>query len=264
MKKNLLFTIFLLIGGTIFLFSSQIGKDLITLKADIVTITQPQSSHGYRFIPINFSQSAAVSPGSLEMVFLQVPLGTDYHIFINEAYANPLVGSIDATNILASPFVSPSSSASIPDDYYNVTIRWKRASDSGNESLALSAVIIDTTTLPGIIDEPQTGGSYTTALPISIYLPDPPTPGSVRVVFHNNNTGANTTLGIIDNPPGTFFFINPRNIVVASPVTSTSATSMEGGNYNMTLSYQDDFGNPTSSVTESNFTIVGAAVSPPP
>jgi len=246
-----------------FLFGSQFGKDLIKVSAANVSVSAPSAGGRYSNIPVAFIQSAPIVGNIVTYTFTPVPSGSALSVQLDPS-GNPYSTTLNPHALLSHPDVVAAPGLGIPDNLYNITVSWQRSSDNVVESTSINSVTVDTTTLPGIIDEPQTGGSYTTSLPISVYLPDPASPGSVSVVFHNNGTGANTTLNLIDTPPGSVFYTDPRNIAVVSPITAASSSSLAPGNYNMSLSYMDDLGNPASTVTETNFTIAAVPVAPPP
>jgi gliding motility-associated-like protein len=116
---------------------------------------------------------------------------------------------------------------------------------------------ISTTVTPGItqvpvLNSPVTNSTNSTSFQISYTLPETPTAGSVRLTFTptaggtpivwtmNNSTSANFTYTIGSNP------------VITSASNVNSGGALPFTTYNITLSYQNVFGNPAASVTNTN------------
>ena len=110
---------------------------------------------------------------------------------------------------------------------------------------ATLTVVIGTTQTP-ILTSPLSNTTGATTLQISYTLPEEPLPGSVRLTFTPTSGGT----------PIVWTMSNTDNVSFAYNVgTQVSLTNVVSGNplafttYNVTLSYQDVFGSPAASVT---------------
>ena len=241
------FVLFVLLNSFLFLFQS--GKDLIKVSAANLTVTQPTAGGHYNLIPIDFNESAPLLAGSLQLLLTPSGGGTTINIAFNMP-SNPYSGVINPFNVSSSNGVVGTNSSTIPDGVYTFIVRWQRGSDNVVEEVNLSNVTIDTVTSTGSFNAPISG-AYLDSMPIDVALGEPAAPGSVYITFTNTTYGGFVRINLVDNPSGTFF-INPRNIAVAYPITSVTSNSMPSGRYNATLVYQDNYGNPISSITKTD------------
>ena len=135
---------------------------------------------------------------------------------------------------------------------YPFQLRAVNAIGSGTPSNIISTTITPGTTQVPVLTSPATNTTVTTTFQISYTLPETPLAGSVRLTFTptaggttvvwtmNNSTSANLTYAIGSNP------------VITSPSNVTSGGALAFTTYNITLSYQNAFGNPAASVTNTN------------
>lgn len=249
MKKLSLLVVSGLFLFGLFIVLPQFSK----VSAAVVTVTQPTSGSGYNQIPVAFQEFAPIVGNDVTYTFVQVPLGTTYTVVI-DALSNPFSSTLNPHAIFSNANVQSASSATIPDDYYNLTVSWQRSSDNVVESTSISAVVIDTITLPITYNSPN-NGVYSTSIPFDFAAPDSVLPGSLKATLNGPTT---IVLTFIDNPAFTFS-INPRN-VLASPniASSTSGAVIPQGTYSITMSYRDSLGNPTSTTPGATaITIVG-------
>ena len=106
------------------------------------------------------------------------------------------------------------------------------------------------TTQPPILNLPATGTSGVSTLNINYTLPETPLAGSVRLTFTPSTGGNPIVWTMNDATSATFAYPVGSNPTLFSPVVSGS--SLDFTTYNITLSYQDVYGNPAASVTNTS------------
>jgi len=122
-----------------------------------------------------------------------------------------------------------------------------------------SVAIIQKTTTAPTVSAPLSSHQYAqNSLPISIYIPQTPAPGSVHLTVVATSTGSTTfiTLQNIGQGTSNFNVSLIGNIMNSSYVASASTTTIPAGTYAATLTYSDMDDDPAASASVSNVTVV--------
>jgi uncharacterized repeat protein (TIGR03803 family) len=113
---------------------------------------------------------------------------------------------------------------------------------------------LDTTTVPAALSAPATGSVYGNPITVSYSLPEAALGGSVSLTFQSGSNSYVETLSSTGTSAGSYTFtFNPANPTGSGSIVSGSA--IPDGVYTLTLTYQDSYGSPAASVSNSNVTI---------
>jgi gliding motility-associated-like protein len=110
------------------------------------------------------------------------------------------------------------------------------------------------TTQPPTLTSPATGTSGVSTLNISYTLPELPLANSVRLTFTPTAGGTPIVWTMSNATAATFAYTVGTNPTSLSPIVSGSP--LDFTTYNLTLSYQDVYGNPATSVTNTSIQIL--------
>jgi gliding motility-associated-like protein len=110
------------------------------------------------------------------------------------------------------------------------------------------------TTQPPTLISPLTGTSGVSTLNISYTLPEAPQANSVRLTFTPTAGGTPIVWTMTNATAATFAYPVGTNPTLLGPIAAGSP--LDFTTYNLTLSYQDVYGNPATSVTNTNIQIL--------
>jgi len=110
--------------------------------------------------------------------------------------------------------------------------------------------IVAGTTLAPVLTSPSSNTSGATTLNIAYTLPEAPLSGSVKLIFTPTNGGNTITWVMTDVTNVDFDYEVGANPAQLSAVVSGNQLAFE--TYDITISYQDTYGNPEASVTNTN------------
>jgi peptidoglycan hydrolase-like protein with peptidoglycan-binding domain len=146
------------------------------------------------------------------------------------------------------------------DDQFFYTITDNQGG-TAQATVTVHVVGCDTTTEPPTLTLPANNATYynTNLLTVTFTLPE--------LLIHNSLTltftpvvGSPIVMNLMDAPSGTstFSFDTRSSIDTIPEVVTTSATSIPPGNYTVTLTYQDQYGNPAAHTSALNVTIANS------
>ena len=122
--------------------------------------------------------------------------------------------------------------------------------------------VVAGTTQPPVLNSPVSNTTGATTLNINYSLPENPLVGSVRLTFTPTAGGTPIVWTMTNATTVSFSYAIGTNPVVANPNNVVTGAALPFGNYNLTLSYQDAFGNPVAQVTNTNIqTLVRPSIS---
>jgi gliding motility-associated-like protein len=113
------------------------------------------------------------------------------------------------------------------------------------------AVVPGITIVP-VLNSPATNSTNSTTFQISYTLPETPTAGSVRLTFTPTGGGTPIVWTMNNSTSASFTYAIGSNPVITSASNVNSGAAIPFTTYNITLSYQNAFGNPAASVTNTN------------
>jgi gliding motility-associated-like protein len=113
------------------------------------------------------------------------------------------------------------------------------------------AVVPGITIVP-VLNSPATNSINSTTFQISYTLPETPTAGSVRLTFTPTGGGTPIVWTMNNSTSASFTYAIGSNPVITSASNVNSGGAIPFTTYNITLSYQNAFGNPAASVTNTN------------
>lgn len=114
----------------------------------------------------------------------------------------------------------------------------------------------DSVTTPPILAAPASNGSSANSIPVDFTLSEQALPGSVKLIFSGHFSRTLTLSSTLESPSRHEFSFDPTN-----PLGTLAIAGLEGGAgipdgaYEVTLSYQDSFGNAASTASCTNFVI---------
>gem|GEM_PF-5478968 len=132
---------------------------------------------------------------------------------------------------------------------------------TGNNSFTVNTTVDTVTQTPTFIS-PNNGSIYAndTGMTISFILPEMLTSNSLQLSFvpAGDLSGSTITMQLMDANPSitNTFSIVPNNIFASIEVLSANVSSIPNGTYDVTLSYQDIYGNPAANTTINNVSII--------
>ena len=112
--------------------------------------------------------------------------------------------------------------------------------------------VVAGSTQPPVLTSPVSNTTGATTLNINYSLPENPLAGSVRLTFTPTAGGTPIVWTMTNATSVSFSYAVGTNPVVANPNNVLTGAALPFGNYNLTLSYQDAFGNPVAQVTNTN------------
>lgn len=118
------------------------------------------------------------------------------------------------------------------------------------DNLLFEALSLGTLTEPPVLAAPAEGTHPPLPVPVSLFLPENALPGSVKLSFGETTL---TLAAAAESTGAHSFSFDPANPTTSPYVASGSP--VHDGVYAVTLSYQDDTGNPVASATNQNVTI---------
>ena len=121
--------------------------------------------------------------------------------------------------------------------------------NTGCTTTTLITVNVGTTQTP-VLTSPASNATGSTTLNFNYTLPEAPMSGSVRLIF-TPTTGGSTVIWVMNNVTAASF----AYVVGSNPTTIAnvvSGTALGFTTYNVTLVYQDVFGNPAATTTNTN------------
>lgn len=220
---------------------------VLLAPADNVRITGP--------ISVSFFLPENAQSGSVTLNFG----GTTLTLAATEETMGVHNFTIDPTNPGTSPSVASVFNGPITDSNYAVSLVYTDSLGNPAASDTNTNITVDTITVTPLLQDPATNSSNATALQVFYALPDVGVlPGSVKLTFGPHVL----TVSSLGELPGVWipFVFNPAN-PTASPYV-VSGPPIPDGTYSVTLSYQDDLGNPMASVTHTNV-VVDTITTPP-
>jgi gliding motility-associated-like protein len=151
--------------------------------------------------------------------------------------SNTAIASISNTGVVTG--LSPGST----------TITYTNA--SGCTATQTITVTVGSTQTP-VLNSPVSNTTGATSLNINYSLPENPLAGSVRLTFTPTAGGTPIVWTMTNATSVSFSHSVGTNPVVANPNNVLAGTALSFTNYNLTLSYQDAFGNPVAQITNTN------------
>lgn len=161
-------------------------------------------------------------------------------------------GAIPYTYLWSPSGGTAASATGLAAGNYSCTI-----TDNNGATLVKTFIITQATQAPVLLS-PSSNSNVGTTIPISYSLPEAPLSGSVRLTFTPLTGGNPIVWTMNDATSATFAYPVGSNPTLLSPVVSGS--SLDFTTYNITLSYQDVYGNPAALVTNTSIQFLAPPV----
>ena len=206
-------------------------------------------------IPNIFFKDSIVNVNKMQNKFLQ------FNQIINGS-AGPLVttielenSSVDSINLnyhhlsqSASKFRSISGLDSLPDGFYNLSLFYNTIYGDTVAHVNVTNIALKAFPSPPIINQPVNQAIYIGPIPISYFLPEPPIPGSVKLIIKSRDfTNISDTITMSDFSPRSTSYLDLQHISNSAGippfvgVSSNNYDSLPPGAYTMFFSYEDNF-----------------------
>ena len=251
------------------------NSTVLTLSGNVGAIQWQSSTNNVTFINIAGETSSTYTATNLtSTTYYRAAVTSDSCAAINTATiiitATPLpvisgntsVGLGDAITLSAtttaassnawvssSPSVASVSNTGVVNGLSIGTTTITYTNSIGCTDTEIITVVGGTTQIP-ILTLPATNTSGATTLNFNYTLPETPLAGSVRLIITPSAGGTAIVWNMNNATSASFSYLVGSNPTSISNVVS--GTSLSYTTYNITLSYQDAFGNPAASVTNTN------------
>ncbi len=217
--------------------------DRTTLSPNLTT---PANNQSYsKIIPVSITLNETYGSGTANLTF-ENTAGTYSNTLTLKDNILSQTFTFTNTDIRSCPNVTASTSTTLPDDLYNVTLSYQDIYLNPIASSTISNVRIQTSTPAPILTFPTTGHVFSaTNSPTFTYnLPSAPL-----------SSTATLTLS-----PGGYTYTMPST--VGSNTFTITTNTPPDGTYTSTISYQDFLGNPVSSLSTLNIKLKYTADKP--
>jgi len=234
--------------------------------ADTLTTPAASTTYGGGSIPVAYSLSHPPQ-NDISLTFdytsgPNAPAGATWTVLLAGVVSNgsfSMQASDPTSTSPASKVVSVTPSAgatgtSLPDGTYNVTLSYHETSPTPGllvTAPTTSGVVIDTSTQTPLLTSPVASSTSSTPLNVGFTLPEPALAGSVSLTFAGSATRT-LTLSSADETAGSHSLsINTASLSASPGVASVTpvGSALPDGTYNVTIAYQDQFGNPPATAT---------------
>ena len=226
------------LGGSTFVDFTTATSPTITyptMTGDVRTLGSTTASFYYTIPESYFGSSAKLTfTGHTTVV---VTLGNG--VRINRV-------TFDRTNIVTGGGILATTSSTLPDDTYTVTLTYRDLNNHTSTAATLLYMFYDAGTVVPSFTSLVNNAAITDGSTIPYTLPEAPYGGTVKLTFSNSTT---TTVVPLTNATSATFTYN----------RSLHAATIPAGTYTVTLSYQDTAGNAVASKT-----VTGVAVTVTP
>lgn len=199
-------------------------------------VTYPQMSSnvatlGTSTFSFMFTLGESFAGGSAKLVFTGKTTGTVTVTLVNLVRTGRVV--FDRTNV-AGPGIASSTSPTIPDDTYSVSLTYRDLNGHTSTAATLNHLLLDAGTQTPSFTSLVDGAAITEGSTIPYTLPEAPFGGTVKLTFSNGTT--TTVIPLTNATSGTFIYNR-----------SLHAATIPTGTYTVVLSCQDLAGNPVAS-----------------
>ena len=222
-------------------------------KEFTVNVIDNVAPEGYT-VTIEQDPIAGSNQTAISFTFASAEVGADYdYIFSSEGGGTIVTGS--GTITTTNEQISGIDLSGLGEG--NITLSVTLTDAAGNQGNAVTDTKEkDTQTEAPILTSPVSDGSSYDNITITYTVPETPLANSVRLVFYSTED-ANTpiTLQLADPLAGqqNNFSIDVQDLTAAAEVVSSSnAQLINGLTYDVTLVYQDNFGNPETHVVNTS------------
>ena len=237
------------------------GTTVTVVGVGTATITATQAASG-NYLSATTSTTITVSKGTPTLS----PIANITKNIGDSSFtiANPTSNSTGAITLSS----SNSSVATINGNTVTIvgvgttTITASQVTDANYLAATTTAILTVTdviTQTPSLIS-PAANTSVGNTLQISYTLPEAPLTGSVQLIFIPTSGGTTVTTWALSNATSASFAYTVGTIPSNSSIVS--GTALGYGTYNVTLSYQDVYGNMPASVTNNSIQIVAPQITP--
>lgn len=158
-----------------------------------------------------------------------------------------------------SSYIKSATSTAIPEGIYTVSLSYQdQYSNPIATATSTNVNFGGNITLAPTLSSPASSSTVGALLTVAGLIPETALANSIRLTF-TPKIGPAIYWTLNDPPNGVLnFSVNPNtDPALNADVSSASSTSIPKGMYTVSLSYQDQLGNPTASVTSTNVNFVG-------
>jgi gliding motility-associated-like protein len=155
--------------------------------------------------------------------------------------------------VSSNPTIASVSNSGVVNGLLTGTATITYTNNNGCTDTEIVTVTVGTTQPPTLIS-PATGTSGVSTLNISYTLPEAPQANSVRLTFTPTAGGTPIVWTMTNTTAATFAYPVGTNPTLLSPIATGSP--LDFTTYNLTLSYQDFYGSPVASVTNTSIQIL--------
>lgn len=198
-------------------------------------------------ISVSFTLPEAALPGSLKLQFG----ATSLTLATSQETAGAHSFTFDPANPGTAPEIASVLNGPVSDSSYAVTLIYQDALGNPAASDVNAPVDVDTTTLTPVLLAPAANSTLGTNIDVNYALPEAPMPGTLKLAF-GPHVLTMSSLAEISGGAVSFVF-DPANPTAAPAIASGGP--IPDGTYTVTLSYQDDLGNPVATATSLNVTV---------
>jgi hypothetical protein len=253
--------------------SSSVQNELTNTNVVVKTsstspmLISPTAGSRAQTISISYSLPDAPLAGSTAIRFDETGGPTKCTLHLTDVTASTVrTFTLNAASPTSSPEVASTSPAcSFPDGSYDVTLSYQDSAGNAPATDWASSVIVDNITSAPTLIDPATGTQHTDDIDVNYSLPEEAAASSVKLTF----AGPSNSVLII-GASGTTAGSHSIPFQAHSLVDQAEADLFSGdpalanGLYSVTLSYQDDLGNPVASSATATDVRVGPAPSTQP
>ncbi|HEY4194901.1 MAG TPA: hypothetical protein VGM63_05170, partial [Mucilaginibacter sp.] len=221
-----------------------------------VTITAPANNtvvNGKSFLNLAYTLPEKPGAGTLKLILSNTATTITAFLAANTTGAQTL--TLDPRDIAASPGVVSTTSNTVIDGTYNVTVTYADTlANTAVTSNSIAVNFINQTKAPVLI-LPGSGSSNTQNVQVSFNLPVAALsnkatlqlfgPQDISIDLLTSGTGVQT------------YTLNGLDLTGSTGVTSTSQATIPSGNYTLLLGYQDIYGNDMAYDSQTNVTLTG-------
>lgn len=232
---------------------SPIWSDIIGATNTVYTTPNLTQNTSYRAVVTN-STCTAINTASINIVVNALPVISG----LNLVETNTTL-ALTATTTPANSNVWVSSNTAIASISNtgvvtgltpgSTTITYTNASGC---TATQAITVVAGATQPPVLTSPVSNTTGVTTFNINYSLPENPLAGSVRLTFTPTAGGTPIVWTMTNATSVSFSYAVGTNPVVANPNNVLTGAALPFGSYNLTLSYQDAFGNPVAQVTNTN------------